>query len=148
MIPLYVPEYFKIQEFVDLKVYEDRGLLAWHLFDPQLLRDADMLRKLYGPMFINTWALSKEVQSTYDIRWQSGIRYPHMPEYKPYSQHSLGQAFDALFLKVTAAMIRSDIYNGKLVLDHSVILETGRPWLHWAVGNYEPEQTSGIIRVV
>lgn len=138
---LYTPDHFAVAELVDRQTFADRGIKALLLFDPHILEIIDVLRDIYGPAFINTWALSKAVRNTYGDRTESGLRLPYHSHYRKYSQHSYGRAFDMLFKDILTVDVREQIIDGTIVLPYNVILETGISWLHIAVGNYEDKVT-------
>lgn len=136
---MYHCQYFDIKELVGLGTYAAKGELAWRFFNPGLLRTADTLRDIYGPMFINTWSLSEDIKKAYGDRTESGLRIPGMDNYKPYSSHSHANAFDAVFRDVSAEQIRRDILANKIELPPLILECTigGEQikWLHFAVGN-------------
>lgn len=139
----YTPRHFATHEIVPPQVWEDRGDKALHLMNPHILEVADFLRLIYGPAFINTYKLSSAVQAAYGHRQHSGLRLPDSPYYRPYSQHSYGNAVDMLFRDITAEEIRKDVQEGKLVLPHPVVFEKDVAWLHVACANY-----SGLVTMV
>ena len=142
MYEQYICEHFSIQELVPPEVFQERGNKAWSLFNPLILKSADRLRKRYGPMFINTWSLSKAIQEIYGTRTESGIRIPGNAYYKVYSDHSRGNAFDAIFRDISAEEIRDDIIQGRIEFDFPVVIEctiNGKEisWLHFATRNMD-----------
>jgi hypothetical protein len=132
----YKPKHFATHELVPPKMFEERGDKALHLLNPQVLELADLLREIYGPTFINTYNLGENVIRAYKLREWSGIRTPDSKWYRPYSQHTFGNALDMVFRDVTAEQVRSDIIDGVIELPYPVVLEKSVSWIHIACANY------------
>lgn len=50
-------KYFKIQELVSRAVYLQFGEFAWSFFDPEYLKELDLIRETWGAaIIINNWA--------------------------------------------------------------------------------------------
>ena len=128
-------EHFSIEELVPEIVYQDRGLKAWALLDPRLIEAQDILRRRYGPTFVNTWALSPALRQAYGLRTASGIRLATMAEFRIYSQHSFGRATDSLFQDTTAEEVRADLVAKPGIFPFPITLEDGVSWLHLDVRN-------------
>lgn len=127
----YKCEFFKIQELVPRKVYEERGESAWELLDDRLLMQLDALRRNFGPITLNDWHLGGTRQ------WQV-LRTPDSPDYTPYSQHTFGRAADCkLQLPHTARdvrrLIRADRHNP--IFRYVKAIELNVSWLHIDVRN-------------
>lgn len=131
----YEPEFFAPQELVPPQVFADRGIKALHLLNAHVLECADILRKAYGPAFINTWH-NDQLTAAYGERQWSGLRTPDSPYYRPYSQHTIGNALDIVFRDTTAEQIRADIESGLITFPYNVVIERGVSWLHIATANY------------
>lgn len=136
MIFAYKPRHFAVQEVVCPQAFKDRGEMALHLMNPHVLETADILRDLFGPAFINTYSFSDAIKTAYGSRESSGLRLPGSPWYRPYSQHSRGNALDMIFKDITAEKIRRAIINGDVNLPYNVVLEKNVSWLHIACANY------------
>jgi hypothetical protein len=123
-------QYFKIQELVSPKVYEERGEKAWALMDPRLLETLDWLRSAYGPMIINNW-------HSVGTRKFSGLRMPFDDYYSKYSQHSFGRAADILFTRHSVDTVIEDIirHPNEPIFKHIKGLELDVTWLHIDVRN-------------
>jgi len=141
MMFAYKPRHFAAHEVVCPQTYKDRGEMALHLMNAQVLETADILRELFGPAFINTYALSATIKSAYGVREESGLRLPESKWYKPYSQHSRGNALDMVFMDIPAEKIRQAIINGDVNLPYNVVLEKSVNWLHVACANYGEKVT-------
>ena len=137
----YKPKYFAAHELVPPRMFAERGEKALHLLNPSVLEVADLLRETYGPAFINTYGLGDSVIEVYKLREWCGIRTPESRWYRPYSQHTFGNALDMIFRDVTADQVRNDIINGGVELPHSVVIEKDVSWLHIACANYENKIT-------
>ena len=120
--------YFDIREFVPECVYKERGDKSIQLMNPQLVMLCDEMRRTYGAATINNWHIGGE-------RHWSGLRVPNSPYYSKYSQHTYGNAVDAIFNNATAKAIRSDFLEGVWddyidENDIQVTLEDDVSWLH------------------
>jgi hypothetical protein len=132
----YKPKHFATHELVPPRVFADRGDKALHLLNPLALEVIDQLRDELGPMFINTYNLSLNVRHSYGVRQWSGLRTPDSPFYRPYSQHTFGNAFDILFRDHSAAEVRHMIRFLQIKFPCNVVVENDTSWLHIAVANY------------
>jgi hypothetical protein len=132
----YRPKYFTLKELVPPGILEKYGEQSWWFFDDRLLRAADLLRESFGPMFVNTWGLSKSVQQGYGVRVASGLRLPWMSEeYKFTSQHTHGRALDAVFRDVTASEVRLAIKSDRELFGMITEIEENVDWLHFGTRN-------------
>ena len=79
-------KYFKIQEFVPKKTYEELGETAWKLISPRWIDIMDSIQELFGDkkVVINNW--DKPVIGYRDFQFR-GIRTKDSKEYNPNSQH-------------------------------------------------------------
>lgn len=140
---MYIPNHFKVQELVPPDVYDDLGDKAVLLFDDRLLRQADLIREVYGPMLINTW-----LWETQRPRTMSGWR-PGNAIGSKYSQHKFGRALDMIPAKHYSPELveefRSDILYRIVRNDPTVrfirALEDGVNWLHIDVRNGVSEES-------
>ena len=121
---------FKIQELVPESIYKKRGEKAWELLNPLLLETIDTIKERFpdGSMTINNWLWNGN-------REWSGLRTPDSPWYSMTSQHSFGNAIDAVFSKYTAEEIRQDIIDNPDIYPHVKGIETDISWLHIDVRN-------------
>ena len=133
---MYKPEGFLPHEFVTKKVYDRFGIKSFMFIDSRLLRTMEMLKKRYGcTITINNYNYGGE-------REFSGLRQPGDQFYNPNSQHSLGNACDALFSGYSAEEIRKDIlryHNGIEAYAYITGIELGVTWNHIEIGN-RPDQ--------
>lgn len=127
-----ISKHFKIQELVPEVIYKKRGDRAWELLNPQLLETIDTIKERFpdGSMSINTWLWNGN-------RHWSGLRTPDSPYYSNTSQHSYGNAIDAVFSKYTAEEVRQDIIDNPDIYPHVKGIETDISWLHIDVRNRE-----------
>lgn len=129
---MYICKYFSIQEIVPKELFElfkDNHQILWGLFDPNLLQGIDWLRERFGPAYMNTWHLSKHVQSVYGVRNWSGIRTYGSPYYRARSAHSRGMAGDMLFVNHSAEEIRQQLKKMEKV-PFIKRVENDVSWLH------------------
>ena len=125
---MYICDHFFIHELVPRHVYAERGAKAWELLDDRMLRLIDRLREKFGKMTINNWYWGG------DREW-SGLRTAGSPFYSPYSQHSFGRAFDAIFDEVGIETVRQYILNNPDEFPELMSLELDVSWLHGDVRN-------------
>jgi len=118
-------KYFKIQELVSEAIYNKRGEKAWELLNPKILKTIDTIKERFplGTMTINNWKWG-------GTRDESGLRTAESSYYSPTSQHSLGNAIDAVFSKYTAEEVRQDIINNPSSYPYVKGIETDISWLH------------------
>lgn len=133
----YVPRYFKAHEIVPKSVHDRFGDASVQFFDPRILRAADMLRDLFGPITINNWRDG----GTFDER---GLRVYGGDQFaqRPTSMHCFGKALDLVFKNVTPGEVRTWMKTNKTHV--SAILEVARveeetpTWVHIDVANVTP----------
>lgn len=108
---MYIPRYFTLPEVLPEQFYTENsryGNSLWRMFDDRILRAADILREMYGPIIINTW-FSLELIRKYGKHQFRGWR-PFDCKCGAYlSDHKFGRALDLVPLKTTAKKIRQDI---------------------------------------
>jgi hypothetical protein len=127
----YQCSHFKIWELVDKNTHSALGDGAWILFRPDALWTLDKLREHFGqPVVVNNWheggSLSYCGFRPYDVT--VGARY---------SQHRLGNGFDAHFSSLTAEEVRQEILKKKDEEDFKLItcLEIDISWVHFDLRN-------------
>lgn len=93
---MYKCKYFKIQELVSPIVYQAWGEQAWMFFNPETLKELDLIRETYGSeIIINNWLWGGNLK-------QCGLRsnVDEIPMTKTknkklyLSAHCMGKAFD------------------------------------------------------
>ena len=89
---MYVPEFFSPEELVPPEVFNALGSRCLLLFDDRLLRQADLLRRLLGPLLVNTW----KWDDSDSARKYSGFRSCRYAHGAKYSQHRFGRALDLI----------------------------------------------------
>jgi len=134
VIEYYKPIHFITEELVPQKVYEDRGEKALELLDVRALITLDSLRNSYGIIVVNNWHKGG------NFNW-CGLRTPDSPNYKSYSQHTFGRAFDCHFKNVNVDIIRNDILHNPDAFPYIMSIELGTSWLHFDVRNCDRIQT-------
>lgn len=136
---MHIPNHFQLHELVPESVYKQRdgSPALWWVFDPRILRAADVLRERYGPMVCNTWRSGAQIHFR-------GFRPPTTDVGAVLSQHRFGRALDLIPQKCTAEEIRQDIIsNPDMVQDITgtwliTAMETGVDWLHIDCRNHDP----------
>ena len=132
---MYICEYFKIEELVPEAVYNERGDLAWQLFDTRLLENLDALREqLDTYLIMNTW-YSQNMIGNYGLHDQRGLRAYLQKHWGKYSQHTFGRAADPWCPSISSEEIRRRIREKEIVLPHPVWIELGTRWVHMDVRN-------------
>lgn len=131
---IYIPKYFKIQEFLPEDFYNEYKMRTdnlWFIFDGGLLRSCDVIRERYGKIFINTWLFSGD-------KHLRGWRPFNSDVGKPLSQHKFGRAADLEPQIVSAEEIRRDIIARKNEIGLGAItcIEKDVSWLHIDTRNY------------
>jgi len=120
---MYLPTFFKLEEWVDPETFDTYGPRAWEFLDERILMTYDQLRTKYGAILINNWHLSGE-------REWSGLRTEKSPYYSPSSQHSFGRAGDGLFLDTDIEVVRKDILKKPEEFPLITGIEMEVEWLH------------------
>lgn len=129
---MYKCRWFKIQELVPPHVYEERGEKAWELLDERALISLDALRDMFGPLTCNDWHIGG------GRKW-SGLRTAESPYYSPYSQHTMGRAFDVISGIHSAESMREKVLrHRKEKFSYITGLELNVTWLHFDVRNHAP----------
>jgi hypothetical protein len=125
-----VSENWTLQEFIGQSVWNQFGESALWFVDRRLIDSAQWLRKALGVQLIcNNWNTGGTFQNR-------GFRTPQSPQYKPFSQHSFGRAFDTS----SPDMPHKDVYkwvldNQDLILANTAFttvesIEAAPTWLH------------------
>lgn len=119
-------KYFKIHELVPRVLYELLHEDAlWRLLDEDLIKSIDTLKEKFpkGTMTINSymWNGNRE--------W-SGIRTKGSKYYSETSQHSLGNAIDAVFSHYSAEEVRLYVLNNQEEFPLIKRIENKVNWLH------------------
>jgi len=118
-------KFFAIHELVPPHIFEKYGEKAWKFIDSRLIESIDALKEHFnlGTMTINNYYWGG------DRRW-SGLRTPKSPYYSETSQHSLGNAIDAVFSHYSAAEVRNYIIDNPHKFPHIKGMELEVSWLH------------------
>lgn len=135
-------EYFGLQELLPKEIYmhlKNYNSLwkGWLLFPEETIITIDSLRKQFGPMYINTWALDAGVQAKHGLWNGRGYRDLNLEKKPNYvSLHCAGMATDSSFDNVTAEEARKFILENPDKFPFINCLEMtlkGEPigWLHW-----------------
>jgi hypothetical protein len=122
---MYKPTYFQLFELVPREIFElyHGSDILWYLFDDRILLAGDLIRRRYGPCYINTW-----YWCGYDN--YRGFRPADCPIGALLSQHKFGRAEDITPRDVTAEEIRIDIMAGKVASGLITCIEAEVPHLH------------------
>ena len=123
-------KYFKIYELVPEHIYKRLGEKAWKLLNPNMIKTIDAIKERFpeGTMTINNYHWNG------NRNW-SGLRTPGSPEYSETSQHSLGNAFDAVFSAYTAEEVRVYVIANPKEFPYLKGIETNISWFHGDVRN-------------
>lgn len=161
---MYRPEFFKLEELVPGSLFQAAQKKAqtqalWTLFHPDILKAADTLRQLFGPMECNTWSYGGPIH-------YRGFRYFNSPVLQDLvctdfcedesacetcsieleaakagaflSQHKFGRALDLMPIETSAKKIQdflislnrdSYAYNTE-DLNLITAIELNTSWLH------------------
>lgn len=116
---------FRLEELIPKEVFEKYGEKAWWFLNPDMIKLADRIKDQFpkGSMIINNWFWGG------DRNW-SGFRTLYYDGYSPYSQHSLGNAFDAIFTDYNVNEVRNYILNNPDEFPELRGIELGISWLH------------------
>lgn len=123
-----VSKNFILQEFIDEPEWEYFGQSGIRLINPKLFVIAQGLRDFYGnrPIAINTWKWRGG-------RTESGLRVPRHKNYKQYSDHSRGNAFDCVIEGRNSLEIIKDILKNEayfMALGVTMIEDATNGWNH------------------
>ena len=135
-------KYFQLHELLPPRVYahlnqQGVGWKGWLLVPHTTIETIDALRETFGPMFINTYGLSADVQKKYGSRVDSGMREVDFEKKPTYvSAHYHLMATDSLFANISAKDVRKFILANPAKFPHINRLEctlNGEEigWLHW-----------------
>ena len=123
-------KHFAIHELVPPHIFEKFGEKAWKFIDSRLIESIDALKEHFnlGTMTINNYYWGG------DRKW-SGLRTPQSPYYSETSQHSLGNAIDAVFSHYSAKDVRNYIIDNQHKFPHIKGVELDVGWVHVDVRN-------------
>jgi hypothetical protein len=130
----YKSEFFKPYELVDKPTYDRWPENIWFLFRQDALISLDSIKAHFGKtIIVNSWYWGGAFS-------QRGLRMPTCLDYSPYSQHSLGNAFDLDVKGISANEVRAEILANKDSPEFELItcLEININWVHFDCRNYEP----------
>lgn len=139
-----IPEFFELYELLPQAFYETHypvfGDRLWNMFDHRILETADNLRRLYGPMRVNTWRWGGEHQ------WR-GWRPSDCDVGAILSQHKYGRALDLEPVSEGVNQIRMEILEDlhPYCFRFITAVEEAVPWLHIDCRNHHKERF-GILR--
>lgn len=141
---MYIPQYFTHYEWIDKKtnIYlQGDPYKIWRLFDDRVLRTADILRNLYGPIIMNDYHHG----GTNQFR---GFRPFDCEIGAKWSDHKFGRAGDLVFKFTTAEQVRQDVLDnpGDQSFKHITAIEMGVDWFHFATRNWTKE-TKGVLKI-
>lgn len=125
-------ENISLQELISKEHYESQGELAIRAINKRAPRAIQFIRNEYGPVKINDWLWGGEFN-------ESGVRLSHHKYYRPYSDHSFGNAFDLKFSESNFKDVIKDIKNSPEVYIPLGItgLEINTDgWVHVSFANY------------
>jgi hypothetical protein len=119
-------QYFRLEEIVDKKTFEQYGISAWQLFDLKALTMLDDLRAFFGvPITCNDWHRDGQ----FSMR---GYRPGWTTVGAKNSPHKLGKAFDVDVHGISAeearSIIKADMSNPLLANIQRIEAEVN--WLH------------------
>ena len=144
---MFIPDNLELYEIVPKSVYDMypiHGEKMWMMFDDRLLRTYDMLRKKYGPAYLNNWYWG-------GLRQERGYRLLNTTTGSPFSQHKFGRAFDMTFRDYSADEVRKDILASpySVTFQYIACVEMDVGWLHIDVGNrFRVSRQEGFIQKV
>ncbi len=134
----YIPTHFHLYELVDPGSFGIHGNALWRVFDPRILKGADVLRERYGRLIVNDWYWSGQCQ------W-SGFRPPLCSVGADLSQHRFGRGLDLHPEEVTPEEIRQDLITHPEIVRVDGIwlitaLEMGVGWVHGDCRNHDVDR--------
>jgi len=123
-------KYFKAHELVPKHIYNKYGEKSFKFIHKDIIAVIDRLKEHFnlGTMTINNYAWGG------DREW-SGLRTINSPYYSETSQHSLGNAIDAVFSHYTAEEVRNYIIDNPHLFPEIKGIELCVSWLHIDVRN-------------
>lgn len=122
----YNPKYFKVEELVDPQIFWLCGNKALAMLNPDLLRAADKIREIFGPVIVNNW----HVGGSY---MESGLRRLDTKTGAAKSAHKSGMALDIKLRKATLQEVfkyliaNREEFPGITRIENPVFTKT---WLH------------------
>lgn len=143
----YRPNFFNLRELVDPAIYAARGNNCWQLLDPDILRAADWLRGIFGPITVNNSYAGGRYSESGLRRWDTTVG-------SRYSQHKFGRALDLKFrTPVTPQQVYAHILanqadaraNGITTVEDINFTPT---WLHIDCRNWAESDVPGTVKVV
>ena len=120
--------FFTLQELVPPDLYRQHGDRCWLFLDPDILRGADWLREIFGPITINTWAWEGSYK-------ESGLREFNTRTGAAMSMHKYGRALDLKPVRASVQEVHKHIldneeeayFNGIRRIEN---LELTPTWIH------------------
>lgn len=113
---MYRSRHFTLDELFSKKMIQMFGQQCWEFMDERILRADDRLRDLFGPIYINDWAVGGEFDSR-------GYRAPDDPDGAYASGHRRGQATDKIFMAKSLDDYEAKlVHNPKLVKNYNTTL--------------------------
>lgn len=143
----YTPRFFTLRELVDPSIYSARGNACWQLLDPDILRAADWLRGIFGPITVNNSYLGGRYSESGLRRWDTTVG-------ATYSQHKFGRALDLKFkAPVTPQQVYAHIManqNEARANGITTVEDINRTptWLHIDCRNWAALNLPGVVHVV
>ncbi len=136
---MYRPNHFTLPELVPPLAHAKYGTKLWRVFDDRILRAADILRDVFGPMVVNDW--HRQGNNKY-----RGWRPPACRIGANLSQHRFGRALDLIPLRITAEVVRQTILETPdMVRDDAgnyliTAMERDVSWLHIDCRSHDVER--------
>ncbi|WP_257294479.1 hypothetical protein [Endozoicomonas sp. YOMI1] len=127
---MYLPRHFQAYELVPPAIFANRKDKSFELIDERVLITLDTLRDTFGPCTINDWYWKGHFE-------QSGLRTSDVPKYSPTSQHTFGRAMDCKFKEQSAADVRHQVIQNRLLFPYITFMEDDVDWFHFDVRNGE-----------
>lgn len=136
-----IKKYFKVQEFVEERVFKRWGENAWNFLDDRLLETILILRRdiLKVPLVCNDWAFGgKNSQRGLRSNVSALVKSKTDANTLYLSQHIFGKAVDFVSSKMSAEDMRKLIKQNASKLPYPIRVEDGASaptWLHIDVMN-------------
>jgi hypothetical protein len=108
--PIHNSPYFDVREWVDKRTWDALGAQSASLIDPAIIRVADLLRSLSGPLTVNNWHTRRGAQKGFN---SSGFRAVWDRTGAQLSQHRCGRAGDFKSSRYTTPVLL------KIVMDNA-----------------------------
>ncbi len=129
----YKCQYFKIEELVDRKTFEQWGEKCWMFLNPNALYSLDSIRLYFWkPVSANNWLFGGQSENR-------GLRPFYSTIGEGYSQHRFGNAFDIDVEGIEAEEVRQVILRLKdnPLFQYINCLETGITYVHFDCRNIQ-----------